>query len=92
MADTESQVVQLAMLVLLASVFVGGLFLPLDLLEPWLRSAAYAFPATLGAIDLRAVMLHGKMPDPRFLLAPFGLGVVLYGVALVGLHRRLRRA
>jgi ABC-2 type transport system permease protein len=51
-ADTESQVVQLAMLVLLASVFVGGLFLPLDLLSSWLRSAAYDFSATLDAIDL----------------------------------------
>ncbi|MDP8923754.1 MAG: ABC transporter permease [Chloroflexota bacterium] len=91
-ADTESQVVQLAMLVLLASVFVGGLFLPIELLASWLRSAAYALPATLGAIDLRAVMLYGEAPDTRFLLAPFGLGALLYAVALVGLHRRLRRA
>jgi hypothetical protein len=37
-------------------------------------------------------MLHGEMPDPCFLLAPFGLGVVLYGIDLLGLCRRLRRA
>ncbi|MCC6174863.1 MAG: ABC transporter permease [Chloroflexi bacterium] len=89
-AGTESQVVQLAMLVLLTSVFLGGLFLPLDLLAAWLRAAAYALPATLAAIGLRDVMLQGHRPGLPFLLGPFGLGVILFGIALFRLRARWR--
>jgi ABC-2 type transport system permease protein len=92
LASTESQVVQLSMLVLLASVFLGGFFLPLDLLFPWVRSVAYVLPATHGAIELRAVMLRGVLPAVPFIVGPLLLGLVFYTVAILGLRGHLRRA
>ena len=92
LARTESQAVQLSMLVLLASVFFGGFFLPLNLMFPWVRAASYLLPVTYGAVDLRDVMLRGARPDWPFLLGPVALGLVFYLVALLGLRRQMRRA
>ena len=78
------------MLVLLASVFLGGFFLPLDLLFPWARSVAYVLPATHGAIDLRTVMLQGVAPPAQSLLVPFVLGLVYGGIGLLGLRWQMR--
>jgi ABC-2 type transport system permease protein len=91
-ASTESQAVQLSMLVLLASVFFGGFFLPLDQLFPWVRAVSYLLPVTYGAIDLREVMLRGAVPSWLYLLGPLALGLVFYGFADFGLRRQMRRA
>ncbi len=91
-AATESQAVQLSMLVLLASVFFGGFFLPTDLLFSWVRAVSYLLPVTYGAIDLREVMLRGATPDWPFLVGPAALGTAFYALALLGLRRQMRRA
>jgi ABC-2 type transport system permease protein len=91
-ASSESQAVQLSMLVLLASVFFGGFFLPLEQLFPWLQGLSYLLPVTYGSIDLREVMLRGVAPEQIFLIGPLVLGLVLYAVAYVGLRRQMRRA
>jgi ABC-2 type transport system permease protein len=91
-AQTESQAVQLSLLVMLASVFFGGFFLPLDQLWPWLRAISYLLPVTYGVIDLREVMLRGVEPPWPLLLGPFLLGLVFYALAERGLHREMRRA
>ena len=67
LAQTETQAVQLAMLVLLASIFFGGFFLPLDTLWGPIRAISYLLPVTFGSIDLREVMLRGATPEiPRW--------------------------
>jgi ABC-2 type transport system permease protein len=91
-ADTESQAVQLSMLVLLTSVFFGGFFLPLDQLFPWVRAVSYLLPVTYGAIDLREVMLRGDVPAWQYMLGPLVLGLAFYAVAGYGLGRQMRRA
>jgi ABC-2 type transport system permease protein len=91
-AGTESQAVQLSMLVLLASVFFGGFFLPLEQLARWLQAISFLLPVTYGAIDLREVMLRGTRPAAMFLVGPLVLGLVLYAIAYVGLRRQMRRA
>jgi ABC-2 type transport system permease protein len=91
-AGTESQAVQLSMLVLLASVFFGGFFLPLEQLDGWLRAISFLLPVTYGAIDLREVMLRGAEPALVFLVAPIVLGLTLYLFAYVGLRRQMQRA
>jgi ABC-2 type transport system permease protein len=91
-ANTETQAVQLSMLVLLASVFFGGFFLPLDQLFPWVRAVSFILPVTYGAIDLREVMLRGLQPDLQYLLGPLTLGLFFYLVATLGLRRQMRRA
>lgn len=91
-ANTESQAVQLSMLVLLTSVFFGGFFLPLDQLFPWVRSVSYVLPVTYGAIDLREIMLRGTIPAWQFLAGPLALGLVFYLIATIGLRRQMHRA
>jgi ABC-2 type transport system permease protein len=91
-AQTESQAVQLSMLVLLTSVFFGGFFLRLDQLFPWVRVVSYALPITYGAIDLRDIMLRGVRPEALMLAGPLLLGIVFYTVAGIGLRRQMRVA
>src|SRR5207249_10793436 len=90
--ETESQAVQLSMLVLLTSVFFGGFILPLDQLFTWVHAVSFVLPATYGALDLRDVMLRGTDPTLPYLLGPFGVGAVLFALAAVGLRRQMRRA
>lgn len=92
LARTESQAVQLSMLVLLTSVFFGGFVLPLEQLFPWVRSVSYVLPVTYGTINLREVMLRGGIPPLLMLLGPLALGLLFFTIATVGLRRDLRRA
>jgi ABC-2 type transport system permease protein len=89
LAETETQAVQLAMLVLLASIFFGGFFLALDTLWEPVRVISYVLPVTHGAQNLREVMLRGAAPDPITLAALAVIGVVSYGLASLELSRRM---
>lgn len=89
LAETETQAVQLAMLVLLASIFFGGFFLSLDTLWEPIRAISYVLPVTFGSIDLRDVMLRGVVPDPLMLGALVLIGVVCYALASFELNRRM---
>ena len=89
LAETETQAVQLAMLVLLASIFFGGFFLALDTLWEPIRAISYILPVTFGSIDLRDVMLRGVVPDPLMLGALAVIGVVCYAAASLELSRRM---
>ena len=89
LAQTETQAVQLAMLVLLSSIFFGGFFLPLESLQPWLRSVSYVLPVTFSSIDLREVMLRGVAPAPYTLAALAGLGAACYVIASLSFARQM---
>ena len=89
LAETETQAVQLAMLVLLASIFFGGFFLALDTLWTPIRAISYLLPVTMGSLDLRDVMLRGSVPDATSLAALGIIGVVCYAVASLDLSRRM---
>jgi ABC-2 type transport system permease protein len=88
-AETETQAVQLAMLVLLASIFFGGFFLALETLWAPIRAISYLLPVTFGSIDLRDVMLRGVRPEPLSLAALAVIGVVCYSAASFELSRRM---
>ena len=88
-AETETQAVQLAMLVLLASIFFGGFFLPLDTLWEPVRAISYLLPVTFGSLDLREVMLRGVAPDPATLAVLALIGVLCYFGASMELSRRM---
>jgi ABC-2 type transport system permease protein len=89
LAETETQAVQLAMLVLLASIFFGGFFLALDTLWEPIRAISYLLPVTFGSIDLREVMLRGAAPEPVSLVALGIIGVACYAAASLELSRRM---
>jgi ABC-2 type transport system permease protein len=59
-ADSESQAVQLSMLVLLASVFFGGVVQRVEDLRPAVQFVSNALPVTHGIALLQGIMLRGE--------------------------------
>jgi len=91
-ADSERQAVQLAMLVLLASVFFSGFVLPVTDFAPWMRVVAYGLPVTHGIALLQQHMLRGAVSDPWMLGVLLAIGVVLYAGSLLRLRRIISSA
>ncbi|MHB8644553.1 MAG: ABC transporter permease [Thermomicrobiales bacterium] len=91
-ASSETQAVQYAMLILLASVFFGNFFLPIDTLYPWARFISYCLPITYGVQAMQNIMLRGIAANPNDLiaLAAFAVGFFLLGTLLF--RRTVRRA
>ncbi|MBV9356553.1 MAG: ABC transporter permease [Chloroflexi bacterium] len=90
--DTERLAVQLAMLVLLASVFFSGFVLPLDQFAPWLRFIAYLLPVTHAIQLLQDFMLRGYTNAVWQMFALGVIGVVLFVVTAIMLRRNLAPA
>jgi ABC-2 type transport system permease protein len=90
-ANTDSQAVQYAMLVLIATIFLSGFLLSLERFVPAVRTAAWLLPASSGIEMTRDVMLRGAPLDVSMLLALVGYGLVFVAVAAVLVHRRLIR-
>ena len=89
-AESNSQAVQYAMLVLLGSIFFSGFILSLTRFHPPLDLVSRALPATYGVSLFRDVMLRGRSPAAVDLgsLAAFGVGLTVLNWLL--LRRRLR--
>lgn len=91
LSSSDSQAVQLSMLVLLASVFFSGIFTSLYLLIPAVRLVSWALPVTYGIQLLQAVMLRGALPDWRLLAGLLVMGVGLFVVAWALTQRLMAR-
>jgi ABC-2 type transport system permease protein len=84
--------VQLAMLVLLASVFFSGFVLPVqDFIGP-VQYLAYLLPVTHGIASLQDAMLRGTVTEPWTVGALAAIGVVLYVASLLRMRAILRGA
>jgi ABC-2 type transport system permease protein len=88
---TESQAVQLSMLVLLASVFFSGFFLRIETFWLPVRMLAYALPVTYGVSGLQVTMLRGGAPSPVLLIALLMLGAFFALVSFLLFNREFRR-
>ena len=88
---SESQVIQLALLALLASVFFGGLAIDLSQFSPPLQVASQFLPVTEATRLGQDLFLRGAATEPwRFAaLAAMAIGLTL--VALLLLRRELMR-
>ena len=75
LANSDSQAVQYAMLILLATIFLSGFLLSLDRFLPFARPLSWLLPATHAIQLLRDVMLRGA-PLQGTVLA----GLIVYGV------------
>ena len=73
LSRSESQAVQLSMLVLLLSVFFSGFFLPLQNFWAPVRAVAQILPLTHGIDGLLDLMLRGAPPEPSTWA---GLGII----------------
>lgn len=89
-ARSDSQTVQYAMMLLLASIFLTGFVITLDRVVPLLRGVAWLLPASYGIALLRDIMLRGLAIQPQLLLGLLGLGVALLVVSWLMLRRRLK--
>ncbi len=88
--SSDSQAINLALIVLLLSTFFSGFFLSLDRLVVWVRSVSWALPITHAIDSLRDVMFRAEGVDLRTMVALGAGSVALFAVSLVLLQRRLR--
>ena len=63
MSDSERQAVQLALLVLLGSVFFSGFLLDLSQFTPAMQVVGNLLPVTQGIALLQDLLLRGSTPD-----------------------------
>jgi ABC-2 type transport system permease protein len=90
-SDTERQAVQVALLVLLASVFFSGLALDLDQFSAPVRAVSALLPVTQAGSLLQDLMLRGATSQPwrAAVLASMAIGLALAGWLV--LRRQLNR-
>jgi len=91
LAQSDSQAVQLGMLLLLASVLFSGFFTALYLFTPPVRALAYLLPVTYGIQLLQSVMLRGATPSLPLLAGLLLIGLVLFIVAWFQTARLMAR-
>jgi ABC-2 type transport system permease protein len=90
-ADSERQAVQLAMLVLLASMFFSGFILPIEEFREPVRYVAYALPVTYGVALFQDLMLRGGSGVPAWYeVALLAIGVVLFVLTALRLRATMR--
>jgi len=90
--STGSQAIQFSMITLLATVFFSGAFINLHTLQGAVRLVSWTLPATYGISLLQNIMLRGSAADPVLLLSLTAIGLGLFSVALLLLHRRMGSA
>ncbi|MEP7158420.1 MAG: ABC transporter permease [Chloroflexota bacterium] len=91
-SDSERQAVQLAMLLLLASVFFSGFVLPVHEFREGVQYMAYSLPVTHGIRLLQDLMLRGTTAEWWEMTALAGLALVFLILTTVLLRRTLRSA
>jgi ABC-2 type transport system permease protein len=91
-ADSERQAVQLALLLLLASVFFSGFVLPINEFREGVQYAAYTLPVTHGIRVLQDLMLRGDTTAWWQVTALVAIGLVLLVLTTLALRRSLRNA
>ncbi len=89
---TDSQAVQFAMIVLLASVFFSGMFLALTAFWEPVRLISWLLPATYATSLLQNIVLRGQAPNTLLLAGLTAFGVLLFIVNLLLLHRTMAKA
>jgi ABC-2 type transport system permease protein len=89
LSTTTSQVVQYAMIVLLASVFFSGFILGLEMLWKPVRVLSWMLPATYAIRSLQAVMLRGMAPPLELMAALSAMAVGWFAIDWLMLRKAL---
>jgi ABC-2 type transport system permease protein len=90
-AKTDSQAIQSAMLILLASIFFGGFFLALYRLWEPVQLVSWALPVTYGISLLQSVMLRGQFPSLLLLGGLFLYAILFFLISWWRLNRVMAR-
>jgi ABC-2 type transport system permease protein len=91
-SDSERQAVQLALLLLLATVFFSGFVLSIDEFTTPVRVIASLLPATHGIELLQDLMLRGGTEQPSQVVALAAIAVVACAISWLALRRGMTRA
>lgn len=90
-STSDSQAVQLSMLVLLLSIFFSGFFLPLENFWEPLRAVGYTLPLTHGITGFHAVMLRGQPPSTLAWTALGAIAALTFVASLIAARVQFRR-
>lgn len=90
-AKTDSQAIQSAMVILLASIFFSGFFLALYRLWEPVQAVSWALPVTYGINLLQSVMLRGQFPTLLLLGGLFLYAVIFFLIDWWRLSRVMAR-
>ena len=90
LSRTEQQAAQIAMLILLASVFFSGLVVSIDRLIWPMKALSYALPSTYALRSSHDIMLRGVLRHPIDLVVLVGGALAVYLVTWLLLRRELR--
>jgi ABC-2 type transport system permease protein len=88
-AETDSQAVQYSMIVLLASVFLSGFLMNLQLLWEGVQVVSWTLPATYGIAQLQDIALRGEALSPILVMGLGGLGVAFFAASYSLLRRSM---
>ena len=91
-SDTDRQAVQVALLVLLASVFFGGIALDLNQFSAPIRAISQVLPVTQAGTLLQDFMLRGATAETWRISVLAAMAAGLFVVGLLILRRQLHRA
>jgi ABC-2 type transport system permease protein len=89
LSPSDTLAVQLTMLVLLASLFFSGFFLPVEQLVPAAQVISWALPATYGIRLARDNMLRGISGSPAVVAGLAAYAAAALAITLVGARRRM---
>jgi len=90
LASSEQQAAQLAMLVLITSVFFSGFVVALESLSWPYRAVSYGLPATYAIRTLQDVMLRGLLREPLDLVVLGVVSVIGFFITLQLFRREYR--
>jgi ABC-2 type transport system permease protein len=87
LSSSEQQAAQIAMLILLSSLFFSGFAFSLDRITWPIKAISFALPATYAIETLQDVMLRGVFRSPEYLAVLGIAGVVLFAATILLLRR-----
>jgi ABC-2 type transport system permease protein len=90
-STSDSQAIQISMLVLLMSMFFSGFFLPLENFTPAVQLVGYTLPLTHAVSGFQNIMLRGSLPaDSTWILLGL-IAAITFLCAAAGARWRLLR-
>jgi ABC-2 type transport system permease protein len=91
LSQTDSQAIQLTMLVLLLSIFFTGFFLPLTGFIWPARIVGDFLPMTHAIVGFQDLLLEGRAVTPGIMTLLVVISVLAYGLVLLIMRRQYRR-
>jgi ABC-2 type transport system permease protein len=90
-SQSDSQAIQLSMLILLLSIFFSGFLLPLESFLPFISVIGAFLPLTHGINGLRALTLEGINPEPLTWASLTVLSVASFLVVAAGMRKMFQQ-